>query len=67
MTAKVTKLVLAKGFGFLKIPGDRDLFFHCSELAPSIPFDEGLLGCSLEFEVAEGFGKTRAVNLRLSA
>lgn len=64
MTGVVKKLVLDRGFGFIEIPGDRDLFFHYSELLPSIPFDEQLQGRRLEFEVVEGFGKIKAVNIR---
>ena len=41
-----------KGFGFIKIEGEKDLFFHSNELT-NVAFDDLKVGDTLEFEVAD--------------
>ena len=44
---------LRNGFGFIKIEGEADLFFHANELQ-GVQFDELREGDKLSFEVGEG-------------
>ncbi len=66
MTGTVIRLVLDKGFCFLKRDDDgTDIFLHCNDLGDDVAFDESLFQRRLTFDVTDGKGgKQRAINAR---
>ena len=62
-TGIVKNIVLDRGFGFIGSPGQRDIFFHCSQLV-ALDFDEQLLERRVSFEVATTEKGPRAINVR---
>ncbi len=57
--------VLKEGFGFLKVEGNDDVFFHANNLE-WVDFNELNEGETLEFEIGEWKnGKSQAVNVTL--
>lgn len=58
--------VLKEGFGFLKVEGRDDVFFHANNLEGA-DFDSLEEGMVLEFDMGEGRnGKEQAVNVTVS-
>ena len=54
MKGYVKNLVIERGFGFIACPDEtRDYFFHFSNLAEGIEFDETLQGRRVCFELKE--------------
>jgi CspA family cold shock protein len=54
-TGKIKRVVTERGFGFIRRPGDRDLFFHVSEcLFSKGDFLNLCPGDSVQFEVGPG-------------
>lgn len=41
-----------RGFGFIRSGGE-DVFFHCSRIAPDLPFDEQLVELRVKFDRIE--------------
>lgn len=56
-----------RGFGFIAIPNRGDLFFHFSQVAHELEFDEQLIGRRVEFEIVLRDGRERAINVRPAA
>jgi cold shock CspA family protein len=54
-----------RGFGFIsRSPGD-EIFFHCTELDPTLEFSDRLIEMAVTFDVGEGSQRRpRAVNVR---
>jgi cold shock CspA family protein len=69
-TGSVAKLILNKGFGFIKVqPAEQaipDLFFHASATTPRELFDTLVVGDSVTYEVSAETpdGRPRAINVR---
>lgn len=67
MTGYVKTVVLQKGFAFI-VPdtnGSADIFAHCSQFGPSLPWDETLTERRVEFDTeTANDGRTRAVRVR---
>lgn len=55
-----------RGFGFIKIEGGKDLFFHSKELI-DVSFDSLKVGDKVQFEVGEGPKGPNATRVRLAA
>lgn len=47
----IKTLVLSKGFGFIAVANSPDLFFHCKDLDPALPFDETLQERRVQFVI----------------
>ena len=62
MTGKVKKFNKEKGYGFIKLEDDRDVFFHYSQLAMEgfKTIDEGTV---VEFELVESERGLQARNI----
>jgi len=65
MKGTVLRLNLDKGFGFIEsAEGGDNLFFHCSNLVPTLEFNGQLEHLRVMFDVQEGPKGLRAVNIR---
>jgi len=65
MVGTVIAVHADRGFGFLHSKeSDRDIFFHCYDLAPDLEFGEALQGMRCRFETVEATKGVRAVNVR---
>ncbi|TFG82403.1 MAG: cold shock domain-containing protein [Erysipelotrichales bacterium] len=53
MQGKVKKFNKEKGYGFIKLADDRDVFFHYSQLVMD-GFKTIEEGCEVEFDLIEG-------------
>jgi CspA family cold shock protein len=65
MKGAIKKLVLERGFGFIKPDdGGADVFFHCTALPEKSQFDGLKEGQRVEFDQVEGKeGKPKGVNV----
>ncbi len=57
MQGTVKKLVQDKGYGFIRIKGGRDIFFHRSSMLNKLVFDGLKEGDDVTFELDEGDAK----------
>lgn len=69
MDGTITRLIAARGFGFIE-SGGKEFFFHMSALK-GVPFEELAAGQPVVFEVSEETGDRpgehpRAVNIELA-
>ena len=64
MTGTITTVYIAKGYGFISVPGDSDLFFHHTCLADDLEFDEQLIERRVQFEQITTSKGDRAENVR---
>ncbi len=65
MKGTIKKMVVDKGFGFIKPDGGgKDIFFHCSALV-NAEWDALEEGGLVEFETEEGKKGIRAFNITL--
>ncbi len=62
MTGKVKKFNKEKGFGFIKLDDDRDVFFHYSQLVME-GFKTIEEGADVEFDLIEGDRGLQAHNI----
>jgi cold shock CspA family protein len=54
-----------KGFGFIRRDdGGRDVFFHVTDLDPSLNFYESLIEIRVVFDIVEAERGPKAVNIR---
>ena len=60
----ITGVRLDRGFGFIAVSGERDVFFHYKQLADELPFDEKLQERRVRFDVENSPKGPRAVNVR---
>lgn len=60
------KAINERGFGFITtgVVGDKDIFFHTSDLADGLVFGEHLRGQRVDFEVIGGPKGPAAKNVR---
>jgi len=62
----IRRLILDRGFGFIQIAEDEDLFFHRNELQ-DVQFADLREGQEVEFEMGKGRdGRQQAVKVRLA-
>jgi len=67
MFGTITKIVLGRGFGFIRERESterKEVFFHASQLRCGLEFDERLLELEVEYDVKETFGGPKAENIR---
>lgn len=55
--------VTDKGFGFIKVEGQKDVFFHSNGLV-DVAFDDLKAGDSVTFDIEQAEKGPRAVNVR---
>lgn len=60
----VTKVLVDKGYGFIRLPDSPDVFLHARDLDDSLPWDETLTERRVEFEIVTGPKGPRAANVR---
>ena len=64
-TGTVISLQLDKGFGFIhERTGEPDLFFHRSELADDLTFNEQLKERRVTFDLVQNGDRFRAANIQ---
>jgi len=63
----IKKLVMERGFGFIKPDGGgSDIFFHCTSLPVKSDFDALTEGQRVEYDEAEGKGgRSKAENVKV--
>lgn len=64
MEGKIRKIIWDRGFGFITVEDDKDVFFHHSSLAEG-NFSALKQGTSVEFDLEEGSKGQRAVNVKM--
>jgi CspA family cold shock protein len=62
LEGKIKRLIQLRGFGFIEVPGGKDLFFHCSGLK-DVDLEDLKEGDTVSFEVEESSRGPRAVNV----
>jgi len=67
MRGTIKKLVMERGFGFIKpTDGGGDIFFHCSSLPEKSDFDGLEEGQTVEFDSSDGKGgRPKAENVKV--
>ena len=53
MAGTIARVFIEKGFGFIRIPGEDDCFFHCKELAPELEWSETLIERRVAFDALD--------------
>jgi cold shock CspA family protein len=61
---EIATIVADRGFGFIRSPHQPDVFFHASDLAADLEFDEQLLERRVEFDLRHSAKGPRANNVR---
>ncbi|HNR99952.1 MAG TPA: cold shock domain-containing protein [Planctomycetota bacterium] len=64
MQGRVKKLVADRGFGFLEVEGQKDVFFHRSAIVEG-NFDTLRQGQSVTFEIEDSGRGPRASNIKV--
>lgn len=59
------KTLTEKGFGFITVEGQKDIFFHSSALV-GVSFDQLAVGNTVSFETEDSDKGPRAVNVQLA-
>lgn len=62
MKGIVKRKIGERGFGFIAVEGEEDVFFHVSDCVSS--FDDLGEGDAVEFELTESKGRHRAIKVR---
>jgi cold shock CspA family protein len=60
----IASLGVARGFGFIRMPDQPDIFFHCSGLADGLIFDERLTELRVRFDIQQSHKGAKAINIR---
>lgn len=60
----VCKVVVDRGFGFIRLPGSADVFMHAYDLTDDVDFAETLVERRVEFDLEHSTKGPRAVNVR---
>lgn len=63
MAEGTIKRLTDKGFGFISVGGDKDLFFHCSAVE-GVTYDDLREGQQVSYETGEGPKGPRAEHVR---
>ncbi len=63
MEGRIKKIMLGRGFGFIELDKEKDIFFHCSDVEGDFKvLEEGNL---VSFEITEGRdGKDKAIKVK---
>lgn len=64
MEGTIATLVRDRGFGFIRVTGQPDLFFHARDLAGNLPFDERLQERRVAFDIEQTDKGWRARNVQ---
>lgn len=67
MFGTITRIVLGRGFGFIRERGSaerKETFFHASQLRGGLEFDERLVQLEVEYDVKESYRGQKAENIR---
>lgn len=64
LSGTICKVVIDKGFAFIRLPGSVDIFCHAGQLR-DLDFDDALMERRVEFEIEHGRhdGRQRAKNV----
>ena len=62
MKGIVKRKIGERGFGFIAVEGEEDVFFHVSDCVSS--FDDLGEGDAVEFELTQSKGRHRAIKVR---
>ena len=65
MRGVVKKYLDQKGYGYLKVPGEHDVFFHVTGFMTETDQDAIRQGDEVEFQMGERNGKPVAVRIRI--
>lgn len=60
----VCKVVVDRGFGFIRMPGSADIFMHSYDVCDEIDWGEQLTERRVEFDLEHSTKGPRAVNIR---
>src|SRR6185436_3034643 len=52
-TGRVVRLLIGQGYGFIRIAGGREIFFHRSDLEEGISFNDFGIGDPVSFELLD--------------
>jgi len=64
-TGRIAKLFVGQGHGFIRLPDDREVFFHRSDVAEGTSFNDFVVGDSVTFELFEdAVSGARALRVR---
>jgi cold shock CspA family protein len=67
MYGTITKIIVDRGFGFIRERGStekKELFFHCSELRDGLVFGEHIIARDVQYEIKETFKGPQAANIK---
>lgn len=59
----ITAVKLDRGFGFIAVANQPDVFFHESDLDPALEFDEALIERRVRFTIKTGAKGPRAAGI----
>ena len=62
MEGKIKKIMTQRGFGFIEVDEEKDIFFHCSGLK-NMDFEDLQEGDLVTFEVEESSKGLRAIDV----
>ena len=65
MRGIVKKYLHQKGYGYLEVPGERDVFFHVTGFMTETDQDAIRQGDEVEFQMSERNGKPVAVRIQI--
>jgi cold shock CspA family protein len=60
----VKTIVFQRGYGFIAVPNQPDIFFHCHDLDDGLAFDEQLIERRVRFDIEASGKGPRAVRIR---
>jgi len=64
-TGRIVVLLVGQGIGFIRLDGDRKIFFHRSDVEPGTSINDFKLGDAVEFNLVEDFvSGARALRVR---
>ena len=66
VTGNVCKVVVDKGYAFIRVPGGADIFCHAGQLR-NLEFDEQLTERRVRFEIDHRSGRPRAKDVYAAA
>ncbi len=52
-TGRIVKLLVGQGHGFIRLPNEREIYFHRSDLPEGIKFNGFHVGDTVQFELLE--------------
>jgi cold shock CspA family protein len=52
-TGRIVKLLIGQGYGFIRLPNDRQIYFHRADVHEGVAFNAFRLGEAVTFELLE--------------